>query len=143
MTKSFISVVLAAALTITGFSAVPARADAEDIAKILLGLGLIAGIAAAVDNDNDHVTTPRPTRPRTGHPRPRHNNRVTLPERCLRTYYTDRGQRQGFANRCLRRHAPRVNLPARCEREWHTDRGWRTAYGLRCMRNQGFRVSRR
>lgn len=148
MTKSFIAAVLAASLTITGFSAAPARADAEDVAKVLLGLAIIGGIAHAIDNDNDAPdVSRRDTRPRRFDDRRRihRDTRRVLPSNCLRSFETRRGTRWGFGARCLNRSDTHVgNLPQRCERRGETRRGRdRTFYGERCLANHGFRAARR
>lgn len=138
MTKSFIAVILAAALTLTSFSAAPARADTDDVAKVLLGLAVIAGIAAVADQRRDR------RRARAAQQQqPRYDYSKVLPQRCLRTFDTYNGQRQGFGRRCLERRAGHIDLPRRCERRVITERGHRTIYPLRCMRRQGFVVAGR
>jgi len=147
MTKSFIAAVLAASLTITGFSTAPARADAEDIAKVLLGLAIIGGIAHAIDKDNDAPdVSRRDPRPRRHDDRRRiyRDTHTNLPANCLRSFETRRGTRWGYGARCLNRRMHHVNLPNRCERRGEARNGRsRIFYGERCLAQHGFRSVRR
>lgn len=58
MYRKFIATVLATAVAITGFTAAPARADNEDLLKILGGVAAIAIIGAAINEarDDDKVS---------------------------------------------------------------------------------------
>lgn len=151
MRKGFIATILAIALAVTGASTIQARADADDVAGALLGLAIIAGIAAAIDDDDDKGRVERryhdsddyrPYSHRDDY-RDRHYRRhaKVLPVRCQRTFETRRGERIGFARRCLNRHAEHLELPRHCLREARTDRGWRQFYGKRCLIRDGYRVS--
>ncbi|MFV2034306.1 MAG: hypothetical protein ACC631_04215 [Halocynthiibacter sp.] len=153
MTKSFIATVLAAALTITSISAVPARAGAEDVAKILLGLAVVAGVASVINNNNRNrnrsiAPVARRASPPHSHRAPvvTHHNRAvtphrarnTVPETCLRSFDTRSGSREAYGARCIARNASWLNLPESCAREFRTSRGWRVAYSPRCLRRAGF-----
>ena len=140
MTKSFIATILAAALAITSVSAVPARASSDDVAKVLLGLAIVAGIATAIDNNNRNAAPSRRLGERYDDDRGWKPRRVrnVLPAQCLRSFETRNGTRRGYGARCLNRNARWLDLPRRCEREVRTRRGWRTFYGARCLRREGF-----
>lgn len=53
MSRKFITSVLAASLAITSVSAVPARADGDDLVKFLAGATALVIIGNALDNDRD------------------------------------------------------------------------------------------
>ena len=53
MYRRFIAIVLASAVAVTGLSSAPARADGDDVLKILGGLAAIAAIGAAIDKYDD------------------------------------------------------------------------------------------
>jgi hypothetical protein len=70
MHRKFIKLIMAASLAVTGLSAAPARADAEDAAKVIAGVAALAILGAAIadaKDDKDRVTRNR------GHLR--HDNR--------------------------------------------------------------------
>lgn len=146
MFRSFIATALAASLALTAFAA-PARADAEDVAKVILGLAIVAGIASAIDNNNDPAPAARHNTYRDqdwsrqwNH---RGGRRRAIPARCLRPFETRRGTRYGFSERCLDRRAEWINPPERCRRRGENRRGHRiTFYGERCMARLGFRTAR-
>lgn len=143
--KRFIATIAAAAVAITGFTSAPARAgDDEAAAAIaaLLGLAVIGAVIADKRKDKKerrvvtHPRDPRPLPPRVG--------RKLLPQQCLRSFRTDRGQRRVFGQRCLHRHYDHVHsLPQRCHREFYTDRGWRQGYGAKCLNRYGYQLARR
>lgn len=56
MSRKFISLVLAASLAVAGFSAAPARAGNNDVAKVLAGLAAVAVIGAVIhENKKDRA----------------------------------------------------------------------------------------
>ena len=131
MKKGFIAFVLAASVALTGFSAAPARADSDDIAKVLLGLLVIGAIAKAAENDDPAPVTRRQPQPRVQY----------LPQRCLRPFSTNRGTRYGFAAGCLDRHARNIHVPVDCERRGLNQHGrTRTFYAEACMARYGYRT---
>ena len=134
MSRSFIATILAGALAVTGLTAAPARADAEDVAKALAGIAAVAIIADAVrDNDRDrrrHGIVTRSHRNhgnaygnayRRGHDRPHVDTRRghghiaprplprraqvnQLPRRCMVRVTGRNINAQAFAGRCLARN---------------------------------------
>lgn len=69
--------------------------------------------------------------------------RLALPERCLVTVSTDRGDRLAYGAHCLDRRYQHANrLPGACETVVRTPRGFRTVYGARCLARDGWNVAR-
>lgn len=137
MTKHFIATVVAAALTITSFSAAPARAEINDVERLLLGLGALAIIGTAIHENQSRKKSNRVavTRRATDFA-PR---RAALPQFCLRTVNTYNGDRRLFGARCLRNNYAQFNrLPEQCRRVVTGPRGQRVGYGPRCLRRAGF-----
>ena len=159
MKKGFIATVLAVALAVTGASTIQARADSDDVVGALIGLAIIAGIASAIDDDDDHNRVDRRHRDQFRHsqysqqyryrddvrerPRRLRRHAKVLPRRCQRVYETRRGERVGFARGCLNRRVSSLSLPRRCLREAETNRGWQRFYGKRCLLRHGYRVAGR
>ncbi|MEL6888715.1 MAG: hypothetical protein AAFO86_08390 [Pseudomonadota bacterium] len=140
----FISAIAALAIVVTGFSAAPARAGDDDAAAAiaaLLGLAVIGAVIADKRKDKKERVVVHPRRPK---PLPPRVSRKLLPQQCLRSFHTDRGQRRVFGQRCLHRNYGFVNsLPRQCHREFYTDRGWRQGYGARCLNRHGYQLARR
>ncbi|NUB46330.1 hypothetical protein GEU84_018215 [Fertoebacter nigrum] len=134
----------AMALALTGASAAPARADGEDVAKIIAGIAALAIIAKAIDNKNDRkdkpvaVTPTHPKPPHWGHDRPRHD-----PPRYGRPHHDDDryGNHRPDRPRYDRpRHDIRSpELPRSCALELRTRQGQTaTVYSARCLDREGF-----
>lgn len=161
--KRFISAIAALSIGLTSLVAAPARAgqyDTERALAALLGLAVIGAIVAEdrKDRRRDDNVSRRNTRVHDGlrdgqlrrqpslepRPLPSRVNRKLLPQRCLRSFDTDRGQARVFGARCLDRHySYSNNLPQRCERRVRTDRGVRYGYGARCLSKFGYQMARR
>ncbi len=146
--KRFIAAIAAVAIAVTGISAAPARAGDDDAAAAiaaLLGLAVIGAVIAdkRKDKKERREAIQRPL-PKPVKPLPRRVSRKLLPQQCLRSFRTDRGQRRVFGQRCLNRNYDYVNsLPRQCHREFYTDRGWRQGYGARCLNRHGYQLARR
>lgn len=168
--RSFIATIAALAVAITGFSAAPARAGDDDLAKALAVILGLAVVGTAIKNRNDdhksrpQVYThqprahprvvqprahPRVVQPNRGHvqprPLPRNVNRKLLPQQCLYNLRTVRGQTiQAFGQRCLNQNYKFTNsLPRQCGRNVQTRHGTGYAYGARCLTQQGYQLARR
>jgi len=131
MTKRILASVLAASIALTSLAAAPARADSGEIGRFLLGAGALFIIGSAINNNNrgrvvtrrdaDPVYRVQPRRvvpsaclrvnrwnngPRRFFGRRCLNNHMNyvsqLPGQCLRTFWTDRGQRTVYSAHCLR-----------------------------------------
>lgn len=148
---------------------VPAAADGNDVAKVIGGLAVLGIIATVLDdrNDrNDRVEVGRQGQFRNsnvfnnrsnGVTRTlRRNNRVVfnnrraqfkrraLPQRCLRSVDTRRGDRLVYGNRCLNNNFKFASrLPSHCRTTIQTRQGTRWVYGARCLSRDGWRVATR
>ena len=148
-----------------------ASADGDDIAKIIAGLAVAGIFAKAIDNRKDRKEAERaaaaeasrygrtydgrriiegtiePYRLNDVQRGPKFNRgykQLALPDRCLRTVETARGDRLAYGARCLdRRYRHADKLPRSCETVVRTPRGFRTVYGARCLRRDGWVVARR
>jgi hypothetical protein len=141
--RRFTAAVAAAAIALAGMTAtaVPARAQNNDAAKILFGLTALAIIGAAIANANQPPPAAHPVHPvrppQHGHvqrpPHPVHPHRpapaVHLPAHCeIRT-----GQGSFYGARCLLRAGYEGPLPQACARDIRTERGWRVVYDGACL----------
>lgn len=163
--RTFISLILAAALAVTGVTAAPAQAGDKDVAKWVAGavaLGLI-GAAIADQRRDDRAVT----RQHGGHgpffgnghrrgqdlfgkngrlrdykrydDRGRRGGRFALPQQCRRDVRVRGGVLRGYGRHCLLNNYPRFNaLPHRCavETRGHGRRG--VIYGSQCLERYGF-----
>lgn len=159
--RPFIATIAALAVAITGFSAAPARAGDDDVAKALAVILGLAVVGTAINKRKDdrkarqHVPQhqprahPRTVQPKHNHvqprPLPRHVNRKLLPQQCLFNLRTVRGRDiQAFGQRCLQQNYQFTNsLPQQCSRAVQTRRGTGYAYGARCLNQQGYQLARR
>ncbi len=152
MSRKFITSILIAAVTVTGFSlsAAPAKAGNEDIAKLLFGAATLVIIGKAISDNNNsgHTTTRRDSVPTyhvtpkpTTKPKP-HRNRKALPASCLRQHYTNNGRVRMMSNHCLSQKGTHVSrLPESCKIRVRTDRGTQRGYQMRCLRNNGYTLA--
>ena len=126
MTKKLMATVLAASITLTSFTAVPAVAKPSDGVRVLQGLAALYIISRVIkDNKRQRPVAVAPT----------------LPDRCLKTFYTPRGTTRAFGAHCVGKYAPRLSLPQQCKRRISTDSGRRNVYGPNCLREHGYNVA--
>lgn len=128
MTKKFMATVLAASLALTSIGVTPAMAKPNDGVRILQGLAALYIISRVVKDSKRH-------RPVAVAP--------TLPQRCLKTFYTPRGATRAYGAHCVGKYAPRLSLPQQCKRRISTDYGRRNVYGPNCLRQHGYDVAAR
>lgn len=131
--KSFISTILAASLSLATIGSAPARADveAQDVAAVIIGLALFAGIAHAITDDDE----PQDRR--------HHGNRYALPDQCIQEYQTPRHDIVGFGRRCLIRSGVAVDhLPDWCVREVRVHGRSGVVFEQRCMAREGYFATR-
>ncbi|TNJ46295.1 hypothetical protein [Phaeobacter sp. B1627] len=142
--RKFIALILAAAMSVTGFAAGPARADSEDIAKFIAGVAVLGIIGAAINDHKDnrrrppHVDpTPRPK------PLPPRVRRYDLPSQCL-TSLRVRGQTHRIVGLgCLHRSYDYTrDLPNSCYTELGNREQRRRGYRPNCLRQHGYRLVR-
>ncbi|MFS4581818.1 hypothetical protein [Phaeobacter sp. C3_T13_0] len=140
--RKFITLILAAAVAITGFSAVPARAD-EDVAKVLAGLAVLGIIGAIVKNnrDDDRVQVTRPHRPK---PLPPRVARYDLPAKCVRYFPRYSQSRTLMGRGCLRKqYGFEHTLPHACQVTFWNGKRNRVGYRPDCLKKRGYRITRR
>lgn len=173
MHRSFIRLVVAASLAITGIgvAAGPVRADNDDTARALAAILGIAIVGAAIHNSNKdkgHVTRHKPQITYHNHSikrhkhhkqhqhvqrndryyedvRPRHQSRnQLLPGHCLRSWKTRDGRMRVFGKRCLENnYRHTASLPDRCFRRARTHEGVRKGYAARCLSRHGYQLAHR
>ena len=128
MTKKLIATVLAASIALTSVSALPAAAKPNDGAKILGGLAALYILSRVIKDNDRRRPAPAPVQP-------------TVPNRCLKTFYTPKGAIRAYGAHCVAKQAPRLSLPQQCKRRINTDYGRRNVYGPYCLRENGYRVA--
>lgn len=163
MTKRFLASVLAASMAITSLSTAPARADAGEIARFVVGAGAILLLGNAIarqnrENKNARVSRryedpqPRVTRRhvhpapsetrRHVDPAPRNTRRMLVPSSCLRENYSDYGPRRYADERCLSRNMRDFSrLPDNCRTAIWTRKGRSAGYSASCLRRNGWTFS--
>lgn len=166
--RQFIGTIAAIAIAITGFSAVPARANEDQLATALAVILGLAVVGTAINKRKDdkkarrkvqtHTPQVKPqvqqrhVQPQHGHiqplqprPLPRQVNRKLLPQRCLFNLETQNGRSiQAFGERCLNRNYQYTrSLPEQCGRRGWTRNGAGYAYSARCLNKQGYHLARR
>lgn len=162
--RMFITSILALSLAITGISSTQARADAEDVAKIIAGVAAVAIIGAAIANRKDrrreHVTT-RTYDPYWGgnqgglnrghgyqYQKPHHKARPfpnrarnkLLPRQCLiQVNSRDKGRVRGYSGPCLQNKYARFNrLPRQCATRIGNHGKRRVIYKEQCLQRYGY-----
>lgn len=134
--RRFITAVATASIIVTGFSAVPARANEDEIGGLLaalLGLAVLGVVANKVLDDAE-VKHPHRSRP---------VKRQLLPQECLRSIHVKDGRMRVFGRRCLKANHIRVSqLPGHCKRRFPTARGTRKGFAARCLRRNGYQLAR-
>lgn len=139
MHRKFITLIVASAMAVTGLSAAPARADAEDAAKVIAGVAALAILGAAIadaKDDKDRVTRNRDHL--------RHDNR----HRGTKWNNQHRGNKNQWDNRHrgnkhtrpLPKRVQRKLLPDACRIEARAWNGQRLrGFGRHCLkRNYGY-----
>lgn len=160
MPRSFVKLVLSAAVAAT-LTAAPAQArDGDDSAAFiaaLLGLVTLGVLLSGADDEpsypSGHVTRPyKPTHPTVIPHRPHRPHGVSkfrkLPSSCLREYRTQTGRKIMFGNHCLHKKFKYTHeLPRACQSTvvvknrkgvYVTRRGYVPA----CLSKRGYRATR-
>lgn len=164
MSRKFIGAILGAALTVTTFSAAPARANNDDLARFLGAAATLFIIGKAIESHNDKPRArapaqthpkprpqahqaPRPSQHSYGKPQRERANHIArrpapLPSGCM--FPVRRGDtRFAMGARCLNRHYTSSRpLPRACKIKTMTRDGHRKAYSVRCLRQNGYKIAR-
>ena len=155
VTKKIFTTAVAGAIAVAGMTATPARADADDVAKVIVGFAALAMIANALDDDRDHAhrTHRQPDRTYRHHDRDqrykpvhdghykRHQARKNLPAKCVRRHETSRGRVVFLGRMCLKNQYRHFgSLPKACKVQTNTYKGMRYGYQISCLRHKGYRL---
>lgn len=156
--KKLFTALIAGSIAIAGMTATPARADSEDVAKVIVGIAALSIIAKALDNDDRgyvHRTRPYPDqdyydrkhdkrykpRPVHKHPGKVHKARKNLPANCVRRHETHRGRLVFLGRQCLKNNYRHFSsLPNSCKVQSNTYKGMRYGYQISCLRHKGYRL---
>ncbi|MFN3208809.1 MAG: hypothetical protein ACE369_07370 [Roseovarius sp.] len=162
--RRFISLILAAALAVTGMTSGPAQAGDRDVAKWVAGavaLGLVGAVIADQRRDDRAVTRYRnsdgprfdsgyrrghgryhqPGR-RHGHQshRGHHRDRYALPGHCRQDVRVRGGILRGYGRHCLLNNYSRFNaLPHHCAVETRGYGRGGIVYDTHCLNRYGYR----
>ena len=152
MSRKFIATILAASLTVTSISAVPANAGNKDLARFLAGATALVIIGSALSNGNAQASTRHETpaaRPLATHDYRhdhwRHDRHAApLPGYCRSSIWTPNGRKTFLDRRCVNRNYDRAyQLPQQCRitagaKPGHGRRG----YSIRCLKKHGYDIAR-
>jgi len=116
--------------------AAPARADGEDVAKVLFGATALFILSRVIKEQEAHRAPQRQHKVAPKPPRPR----KVIPTACYREIpRTDGSLARGFLKRCMQNRVHRAHLlPQHCLRRDFTVRGVRNFYRGRCLRRNGW-----
>lgn len=161
--KKIFTTLIAGSIAIAGMTASPARADSEDVAKVIVGIAALSIIAKALEEDGNvavhhdrsshwhrHPNGVRHNHPhqhghhRTyGHTDKSYYGRKDLPAECVRRHETHRGRVVFLGRQCLKNNFRYFNsLPNRCRVQTQTYKGMRYGYQISCLRDKGYRLVR-
>lgn len=154
MHRKFITLVLSAALAITGLGTGSARAD--DTAEWIAGAAALAILGYAIvdqkNRDRHAGTTPyyQPraygqSAPVVRQPTPYYRSSKGLPPQCVVSGKLQGRKVHGLRRNCLKRFNVNLNaLPRECAVKFRNpNTGKRhVIYGGRCLRQQGYRLAR-
>ena len=168
MNRKLIALLLSFSLILTGFSAMPARASAEDIGKVAFGafalviLGNILNNQSREKHNKKHHTKknevskghvppsvifPPSNYPSKKHPkkRPPHHAKAkpSLPASCFFNLHTPYGPRGVYGRKCLNEKMRHVaSLPISCHDNVPIRNGQRAeVFAARCLSKHGYRVA--
>ena len=104
--RTLVVPIIISALAVAGITSAPARAGNDDLARLLIGLGVIAITARAIEankksNQQDVVSRSNRVVRLPQHERRRERISFALPADCIRTYSSDGRNRTLYSGRCL------------------------------------------
>lgn len=128
--RSFISIVLAAAIAVTSVTAAPAQAGGrDDAAKWIAGVAALAIIGAAIADDRRDKKRAARQRSYTDHDQYKNHGHAHNHSK-KKHYNNGYGHKNHYKSQ--RRHNPYA-LPAQCRRQIHTRHGDIRGYGRKCL----------
>jgi hypothetical protein len=158
MNRNLIALILAFSLFLTGFSAIPARAGSDNIAKVAFGAFALVIVGNILHNTNKNNNRKNevskgqyPTNvffpPQNKHPKkrpPQHSKaKPTLPSSCFFNVHTPYGPRGVYGRKCLNEKMRYVTrLPISCHDNVPIRNGRRAeVFAARCLSKHGYRVA--
>lgn len=138
--------IVAAAATALGLlagTAIPARADNNDLAKALAALAIVGIIAQQANKNRPRNAPPvyQPYDPYQPAPQPQPTRAPRVPAACAIEISGNSGTATVFGERCLREEGFTYRLPQYCARQARIYGQNDRIYSDQCLRDAGFRVS--
>ncbi|MDO6731489.1 hypothetical protein Q4577_15755 [Marinovum sp. 2_MG-2023] len=155
MSRKFISTIMAAAVALTSFSAVPAAAENRNFEKFVIGAGTLLLLHELANHkmQKQHNTHSQDYK--------KHHDKkygqkygkkygkkrlAPVPGYCLTRIQTRHGSERILSSRCLNRNYRHAEyLPRSCKvsiKTWrHGHKVTRNGYKPRCLRSKGFRIT--
>lgn len=134
--------IVAAAATALGLlagTAIPARADNDDLAKALAALAIVGIIAHQANKNRNRPPVYQPQDPYRPQPQPTRAPRV--PATCAIEITGNAGTATVYGESCLREQGFTWRLPQYCARSARIYGQNDRIYSDQCLRDAGFRVS--
>lgn len=134
---------VAAAATVLGLlagSAIPARADNDDLAKALAALAIVGIIASQVNKNRNRAQAQQPLDPYPHH-RPQNSRHPRVPSVCAIEISGNSGTATVYGESCLRDEGFTYRLPQHCARTARIYGRNDRIYSDQCLRDAGFRVA--
>ncbi len=132
--------IVAAAATALGLlagTAIPARADNDDLAKALAAIAIVGIIAHQANKNRNRGSVHQPHQP----PLPQPTRAPRVPSTCAIEISGNSGTATVYGERCLREEGFDYRLPKYCARTARIYGQNDRIYSDRCLRDAGFRVS--
>lgn len=141
ISRRLIAVVAAAAtaLGLLAGTAIPARADGDDLAKALAALAIVGIIAQQANRNRNRPPVYQPYDPYP-QPQPQPTRAPRVPATCAIEITGNSGTATVFGERCLRDQGFDWRLPRHCARSARIYGQDDRIYSDQCLRDAGFRV---
>ena len=144
ISRRLVAVVAAAAtaLGLLASTAIPARADSDDLAKALAALAIVGIIAneASKKRRQQQVYQPQPQPYPQPHPHPQPSHAPRVPSVCAIEISGNSGTATVYGESCLRDEGFSYRLPQYCARSARIYGRNDRIYSDQCLRDAGFRV---
>jgi len=130
----------ATALGLLAGTAIPARADNDDLAKALAALAIVGIIAHQANKNRNRPPVYQPYDPYP-QPQPQPSRAPRVPAACAIEITGNTGTATVYGERCLRSEGFDWRLPQHCARSARIYGQNDRIYSDQCLRDAGFRVS--